>query len=269
MFECFEENLFSFVLVEKLKKEIKLKMSRAPVVVAISTPYSEYSEYSHNNNNNNSNLYPQVTEIEGNNNNNNYNNNNNNSIQVYATPLSNNNRDFSIPIYAEAVQPLPNNQQRSVYGNTIFMTSPQVTVVNTAQSNLNESLARIIALSRSLRCLTIVDLATLIILSIFQLYWIFFLWGPLAGYYGVTRHRLYFLYCYIIYWVIRVVIDVLLILNGDWWYIISLIIDTYILRYVRIYTLNLKSLTDDQLELLRQFQREHNELYRLNYFQNP
>ena len=196
-----------------------------------------------------------------------YNNFNNEPTVVYATAVqggqtnqNNYSAGYAIPIYAESVQPVSNNNGRSSsynrnnnYLQSIMIQTPRFHVAM-IERHIPENVATVYTLSRSLKCLTIIDIFTIIISSIFNLFWLFFLWGPLAGLYGVTKHQLYFVYCYAVYWVLRILFDLLYILSGYWWHLVLLIIDLYILRYVRFHIMALKSLTYDQLELLREIQ---------------
>lgn len=199
-----------------------------------------------------------------------YSNFNNEPTVVYATEVeggqtnaNNYSAGYAIPIYAESVQPVSNGNGRSNssynrnnnnnYLQSIMIQTPRFHVAMIEQ-HIPENVATVYTLSRSLKCLTIIDIFTVIISSIFNLFWLVFLWGPLAGLYGVTNHKLYFVYCYAVYWVLRILFDLLYILSGYWWHLVLLIIDLYILRYVRFHIMALKSLTYDQLELLRQIQ---------------
>jgi hypothetical protein len=192
-----------------------------------------------------------------------YNNSVNEQTMVYATEVeaqpSNYSAGYAIPIYAESVQPVSHGSGRNTsnrnnnYLQSMMIQTPRFHVAM-IEHQIPENVATVYTFSRSLKCLTIIDTFTIIISAIFNLFWLFFLWGPLAGFYGVTKHQLYFVYCYAIYWVLRILFDLLYVLTGYWWHIVLLIIDLYILRYVRIHILALRSLTYDQLELLRQIQ---------------
>jgi hypothetical protein len=184
------------------------------------------------------------------------------ATEVEARPQGGSNNytaGYAIPIYAESVQPVSNNGGRNTsprssnYPQSITIQTPSFHVTMIEQQ-IPENVVTVYTFSRSLKCLTIIDTITIVISSIFNLFWLFFLWGPLAGFYGVTKHKLYFVYCYAIYWILRILFDLLYVLTGFWWHIVLLIIDLYILRYVRIHILALRSLTSDQLELLRQIQ---------------
>jgi hypothetical protein len=181
---------------------------------------------------------------------------------IYATSLGSS-EAYAIPVYAEAVQPVPDNQSRPIFLNSVTVQRPpRLNIVVGDRGGFSENIVRVLALSRSLKCMTIVDAITVIIGAIFNLFWVLFIWGPIAGFYGVTRHRISFLYVYVIYWIIRIVIDLVSIVRGFWWHIISLLVDVYILRYLRLHIFILRSLTPDQLQLLQQYQS--NQLARNN-----
>mmetsp|Transcript_13461 Transcript_13461/g.20250 ORF Transcript_13461/g.20250 Transcript_13461/m.20250 type:complete len:203 (-) Transcript_13461:154-762(-) len=173
--------------------------------------------------------------------------------QVVATPVESGEANYGVPVYAQSVSASsPNTAYAQAY-------PPRVNVViagNPGAGSLTESIIRTVSLSRSMRCLTTVDGIIVLLLSIFNIYWLFFLWGPVCGYIGATRFKLNFTYVYVAYWGLRLVFDLLYAALGYWWFIISLLIDIYILRYVWLYGTILKSLTEQELEYLRTAERE-------------
>jgi hypothetical protein len=187
------------------------------------------------------------------------------TASIYAIPVE---EDYAIPVYAQSVQPIsPNHpphsssstptaaQPATIYLNTISLPRQRITVhLPHDQMNLSENILSLYALSRTIKCLVIIDLLSIILSSIFNLFWLFFLWGPVTGYFGILKHHLYFVYCYVVYWILRILFDLLYILTGHWWYLLSLIVDLYILRYLRMYLRAYKRMSYEELEILRDLQ---------------
>jgi hypothetical protein len=121
----------------------------------------------------------------------------------------------------------------------------------------DERIIRLTAMQRSLKCLAMLDLCLLILMSVFQIQWAFLLWGPAAGYMGTNRYNLRLIYVYVGYWCLRSLADAILaVMFGLWWFLISFLIDLYILRYVWRFCISLKAVPDDAIVALRNVTNE-------------
>jgi hypothetical protein len=180
------------------------------------------------------------------------------ATSVYAIQIEEN---YRISISARSVQPIdiPNSPHSPRTPSTTNIVFPE-SRITTHQNNENErtllnNFMTVHNFTKTAKCLIIIDLISIILSSIFNLYWLFFLWGPICGYYGITKFRLYFAYCYGVYWILRILCDLLYILTGHWMHIVLILVDVYVLRYLRIYILALKTLSSRELEALRVLQR--------------
>lgn len=118
-------------------------------------------------------------------------------------------------------------------------------------SEFDEKMVMVAALSRSMKLLAIFDLVLLLILSIWNLIFLFGVWGPIAGFYGAKLFKAHLIYIYAAYWVLRAGFDLAIILYGGWWFILSLIIDLYIFSYIWTFARALGSLDDGELNRLQ------------------
>ena len=76
--------------------------------------------------------------------------------------------------------------------------------------------------------------------------------GPICGYFGTSRFQIRLLYMYVLYWILRAVTDAAIVLIfGLWWFVISLLVDLYILRYIWQFCGLLKSLPIASLTALQ------------------
>lgn len=159
---------------------------------------------------------------------------------AYAVPV--NTPAIGIPVYVNS-QP----QRSDMYGvnNDDYMAAYRVS----AQLDVGILQAR--SLARSIGFLAAIDSIIIVLLGLFNYFWLFFLWGPLCGYYGAKRFIASYIYIYAFYWLLRVGIDLYAASFGYWWYIVSVIIDVFILRYVILFARLLRELTDDNIEILR------------------
>mmetsp|Transcript_28367 Transcript_28367/g.47947 ORF Transcript_28367/g.47947 Transcript_28367/m.47947 type:complete len:116 (+) Transcript_28367:1-348(+) len=102
-----------------------------------------------------------------------------------------------------------------------------------------------------MRCLAMFDLVLLCLLAIWNLFFLLGIWGPICGYYGAKLFKNHLVFVYAAYWAIRAVFDLAIVLNGSWWFILSLIIDIYIFSYVWTFARLLGTLTDAELNRLQ------------------
>jgi hypothetical protein len=178
-----------------------------------------------------------------------------------ATPVP-----VAIPVYAQSSQPYGYDNAYGqptsaypIYGGTYA--GPQATAyaeaptpvihIVTIPDNLNQMLSAY-AMARNIKFLALIDGTFLIILSIFNVLWFLFLWGPVCGYVGSVRYSLTFVNVYICYYILRVLGDLLLALLGYWWYFFALVLDIFILRYVWYFRRLLVPLSPEQINQLLQ-----------------
>jgi hypothetical protein len=160
---------------------------------------------------------------------------------AYATPVMNS-QPYAIPIY---VQSTPQNTP--IYG----VDHPQSQYIIQTDAPFSE-LLQLKQLSRSMTFLAAIDAIIVVLLSIFSIIWLIFLWGPLCGYYGAKRFIPSFIYIYGLYWFIRLAFDMYAAILGYWWYIISVAIDLFILRYVLVFGNLLRHTSPETIALLRE-----------------
>jgi hypothetical protein len=183
---------------------------------------------------------------------------NNNSISVYAQPVSNNQSSSgyataigyaspptSLPSTSVQAQAIPQSQPSHQYGGINPALHPVAV-------HFDDRILRVMAMARSVKCLAVLDLCLILILAIFQFSWIFLIWGPISGYFGTNRYKLQFLYVYVGYWALRALTDaVIAVFVGYWWFLVSLLVDLYILRYIWQFCVVLKSIPPESLLALQ------------------
>lgn len=162
--------------------------------------------------------------------------------------------NYATPV---VVTGLPNHDS-SPYAVTAQPYNPSIPPRNTSTAiivtrhNLQDDVFYpTISLSRSMRCLACVDIIVLLLLSLFSVFWLVFIWGPICGYFGASKYKLNLMYIYAVYWGLRLLIDVILASLGLWWNIISLIVDLFIMRYVWAFAKRLKQHTPEELYRLK------------------
>ena len=179
-----------------------------------------------------------------------------------ATPVA-----VAVPVYAQSNQTY---DYSSAYGqpanaypiyNTGTYSGPQATAyaeqpapvihIVTIPENLNQMLSAY-AMARNIKFLALIDGTFLIILSIFNVLWFLFIWGPIFGYVGSVRYSVTFVNVYICYYILRILGDLLLALLGYWWYFFALVLDMFILRYVWYFRRLLSPLSAEQINQLLQ-----------------
>jgi hypothetical protein len=108
------------------------------------------------------------------------------------------------------------------------------------------------ALGRGIRVLAVLDAIILLINMIFNPFFLLVIWGPVCGYLAGTRYQLQFAYAYVGYYLLRIAGDIALCALGAWWFVIALIIDLIILRYVLLFCTMLKKCSGADIEQLTQ-----------------
>jgi hypothetical protein len=106
------------------------------------------------------------------------------------------------------------------------------------------------SLSRSITFLSMLDGFFLCVLSIFNVFWLFFLFGPISGYFGATRFNINLIYIYLFYYCLRIIGDLILAVVGYWWYFFAVVLDLFIFRYVLRYAALLRLMTAEDILLL-------------------
>mmetsp|Transcript_18676 Transcript_18676/g.31121 ORF Transcript_18676/g.31121 Transcript_18676/m.31121 type:complete len:227 (+) Transcript_18676:146-826(+) len=177
-------------------------------------------------------------------------------VNVYAQPVTT--PAASASSYPTVVGYASPPSADPVRAHALPRTLPPIVVDRTSMFQLpdafqyDERIVRVTAMQRSLKCLTMLDLCLIILMSIFQLQWAFLIWGPVCGYMGVNKLNLVLVYVYVSYWCFRALADAILaVLFGYWWFLISFLIDLYILRYVWQFCVALKAVPPDALTALR------------------
>jgi hypothetical protein len=107
------------------------------------------------------------------------------------------------------------------------------------------------ALARSMRLLALFDMFLLLLLSIWNFFFLLGLWGPICGYFGAKSFKKELVFVYAIYWLLRASFDFLIVLQGNWWFILSLLIDVYIFSYVWTFARSLGTLSEGELNRLQ------------------
>ena len=151
----------------------------------------------------------------------------------------------------EQSQPSEQRTQTAADGQNNTVSTPYY-VIFPHQVNIydNDTIA-MVALSRSMQCLAMVDLILLTILSFFNIFYLFGLWGPLCGYFGAKKYNPCLVYVWAGYWILHFLSDLILLLNGYWLFVISIGIDLYIFWYVSAFARALSALSPDELNQLR------------------
>ena len=166
--------------------------------------------------------------------------NNYNTPMVYAQPYEEQRRVALQTPYA----PYSDDQRRAA-------TSSFYIITPFGGNEYDEKMVMVSALSRSMKLLAIFDLVLLLILAIWNLIFLFGIWGPICGFYGAKRFSKHLVYIYAAYWVIRATFDFVIVLYGGWWFILSLIVDLYIFSYIWTFARALGSLDDGELNRLQ------------------
>lgn len=138
-----------------------------------------------------------------------------------------------------------NEEQRRAATSSYYIIMPF------RDNEFDENMLMAAALARSMKCLAIFDLVLLCLLAIWNLFFLLGIWGPICGYYGAKLYKNHLVFVYAAYWAIRAVFDLAIVLNGSWWFILSLIIDIYIFSYVWTFARLLGTLTDAELNRLQ------------------
>lgn len=189
------------------------------------------------------------------------------AIKVYAQPVTDNNlgSDYEYPTaigyasppvatHATSVRAQSIPQRREYQGSLI----PPLRFGNVdhlqqpVAFHIDERIIRLTNMSRSVKCLAVLDLFLLLFLAVFQFSWVFLVWGPVFGYFGTNRYKLRLVYVYLFYWGLRALTDAIIgVMLGYWWFIISFLVDLYILRYIWQFCVLLKSVPSASLLALQ------------------
>lgn len=159
------------------------------------------------------------------------------AVTVSSMPAENN-TTYAQPVYNEG-------QQGTSTSNFYIMMPFR------AGSAFDEKMLMAGALARSMRCLALFDFILLCLLGIWNLVFFLGVWGPLCGYYGAKNFKKNFVLVYAAYWAIRTIFDFFVILNGNLWFLLSLLIDIYIFSYVWKLVQVLGSLSEEELTRLQ------------------
>ena len=148
-----------------------------------------------------------------------------------------------------AYSPMPNYDEPGtipVYG-TAALTGP-VLIFGAHEQRLLDTFS----LGRGIRVLAMIDAIILLINAFFSLIFLIVFWGPVCGYLAGTRYNIQYGYAYAGYYVLRIIADIALISLGAWWFILSLIVDVIIIRYVLLYCQLLRRCSPADVQQLSQ-----------------
>lgn len=106
------------------------------------------------------------------------------------------------------------------------------------------------ALGRAMRVLSIVDGVIVLFNSLFSPFYLIALFGPICGYVGATKFNVCLSSTYFGYYILRIIFDILIISLGGYIFIISLIVDVMIARYVSMFARALRQCSPAELQQL-------------------
>mmetsp|Transcript_11182 Transcript_11182/g.41751 ORF Transcript_11182/g.41751 Transcript_11182/m.41751 type:complete len:145 (-) Transcript_11182:842-1276(-) len=107
-------------------------------------------------------------------------------------------------------------------------------------------------LGRGMRLLSLLDAFLLILYVILNSVFFFALfWGPVCGFIGASKYRTGWIRAYVVYFVLRCLMDAVWVILGQFWFIISFFVNCWLLRYVVVFLRLLQSCTDAELDQLR------------------
>ena len=185
-------------------------------------------------------------------------NTNNSVTNVYAQPMTsggNTSNPTSVPTITAIGYASPPSQPASVRAQALpsSQTPLHVGGLHLEQPlHVDERVLRATTSARSVKCLTVLDLCLILLLTIFQFSWIFLVWGPMCGYIGSRRYNLRLIYVYMFYWGLRALIDAVMAFGfGYLWFIVSFVIDLYIIRYIWQFCAILKAIPAESLSVLQ------------------
>jgi hypothetical protein len=169
------------------------------------------------------------------------------AVTVSSVPVNNTPMVYAQPYGASQTPYSPySEEQRRAATSSYYVILPF-----RGANDFDEQMLMASALARSMKLLAIFDLVLLLLLSIFNLFYLLGIWGPICGYYGAKFFKNHLVFVYAAYWAIRTVFDFALVLSGYWWFILSLIIDMYIFSYVWTFARLLGTLSGGELNRLQ------------------
>ena len=166
-------------------------------------------------------------------------------VTVSSTPVNTPPVVYAQPYVSQAPYTPYSEEQRRAASSSYYVIIPFRT------GDFDENIALVAALARSMKLLALFDAVLLLLLGIFSLIFLCGLWGPICGYYGAKHYKSSLAYVYAAYWILRTVIDILLVVYGYWWFLLSLCVDMYILSYVWAFARALGLLSEAELNRLR------------------
>jgi hypothetical protein len=168
------------------------------------------------------------------------------AVTVSSLPVNNTPMVYAQPYVAQTPYTPYSEEQRRAASSSYYIIMPF-----RGGSDFDENMMMVSALSRSMKLLAMFDMVLLLIMSIWNLFFLFGLWGPVCGYYGAKFFKNYLVYIYAAYWVIRTVFDFALVMGGNWWFVLSLIIDVYLFSYIWTFARALGMLSEAELNRLQ------------------
>ena len=124
----------------------------------------------------------------------------------------------------------------------------------TSSGDLSERevyILEVFSLGKGIACLAVLDLCLLLFLSVLDIYYLALFWGPICGLLGASMYEVCYIYFYVVYYLLRIAGDTLMTIRGNWWTIISLILDCIILGYIILFITYLTDLNKSEKDLLR------------------
>jgi len=89
------------------------------------------------------------------------------------------------------------------------------------------------SLGRGIRILSIIDGCILLINTIvYGPLVLLFVWGPVAGFLSAKKYNPTLAIIYFVYYILRIIFDVVMLSLGSFWFIVSVVVDLMIARYV-------------------------------------
>ena len=118
-------------------------------------------------------------------------------------------------------------------------------------SDREQYLLEVFSFGKGIACLAILDLCLLLFLSILDIYYLVLFWGPICGLLGASMYEVCYIYFYVVYYLLRIAGDTLMTIRGNWWTIISLVLDCIIFGYIILFITYLTDLNKSEKDLLR------------------
>eukprot|EP01041_Mallomonas_annulata_P008807 gene8807-18230_t len=160
---------------------------------------------------------------------------------------------YSEPVAAQNTRPVPDMggipmvSATAIYGTAFIPLRTEDEMVGDSERHVLETFA----LSRAIIFLSVLDLVFLVIIAIFNPFWLLYIWGPICGYYGATRFDITFTYIFLLYYAFRLVGDLTFFIMGFWWMIVPIVLTIWIVSFIWTYATYLNRLSPTDIYHLR------------------